>query len=272
MSMSSDLLLESIHDASPVTKVEAALNDDPLRAGIITEECPDAFVGSRLFNVATAAMDALRVEPVRPVIERPINIQEPEDWLGRFTLRILNDSIKRPQYRQNAQYESPYATKLGTCALVEEKFAEAADSIKDEGMADEPSLLFIDKGGRPVMFKKQSGEPSTLAFKPFQINGVRYPAGTLLNLEETADLPTESYQNLEIALVHKDHIQAIAPLRFSSFTFKPEARQHALEPITGYAIPIDAMSTFTTTALSDIINKLPGQATLRDIYAELRQE
>jgi hypothetical protein len=266
-----DVLLESIHDASPVTKVEAALNDDPFRAGIITKECPDAFVGSRLFNVATAAMDALRVEPVRPVIERPIDIPEPEDWLGRFTLRILNDSIKRPQYR-NARYESPYATKLGICALVEEKFAEAVDSIKDEGMSDEPSLLFIDNGGRPVMFKKQNGETSTLAFKPFQINGVRYPAGTLLNLEETADLPTESYQNLEVARIHTDHIQAIAPLRFSSFTFRPESRQHAIEPITGYEIPTDAMPTFTTTALSDIINKLPDQSTLRDIYAELRQE
>lgn len=270
--MSYDVLLASIRDASPVTKVEAALNDDPFRAGIITDECHDAFVGSRLFNVATAAMDALRVEPARPVIERPIDIQEPEDWLGRFTLRILNDSVKRPQHRQNARYESPYAAKLGTCPLVEKKFEEAADSIEDEGMLDEPSLLFIDKGGRPVMFKKQHGEPSTLAFKPFQLNGVRYPAGTLLNLEEIADLPTESYKNLEVARIRSDHIRALAALRFSAFTFRPEARQHALEPIAGYEIPIDAMSTFATMALSDIINKFPSQAALRDIYVELGRE
>jgi hypothetical protein len=131
------------------------------------------------------------------------------------------------------------------------------------------SLLFIDEGGRPVMFKEQIDEPITITFKPIQINGVRYPAASFLNLEEIEDMPVENLGNLDVARLDKATVNTVAPLRFSAFTFKPENRQHVIQPIKGYEIPPELIPVFTLTSLADIINAFPDQSTLVRVYADI---
>jgi hypothetical protein len=269
-------VFESIHSATPNSKVAAALNDDSVGAGIISERGPSVFVGSRLFNVASAAMDSLRENPSRPVIESPILIPEPEDWLGRFTIRLLNDSLRRSYFAKIPYHlESPYIEKLDAGPRTEKEFIEAVSvlDVDAEGSQDHAEetagLLLIDKGGRPVAFKKHTGEPITITFKPVQINAVRYPAGTFLNLNESEDITVENLGNLDVARIQKDTIEAVAPLRFSAFAFKPESRQTAIDPIPGYEIPLDLMPIFALKTLADIINSFPDQATLAMVYADI---
>jgi hypothetical protein len=270
--MSHDRFIEQIHNSRPVDQVAAAINDDPYGAGIITEHCPDALVASRLFNVATAAMDMLRREPQAPLIEIPIDLPDPEDWLERFTFRILNDSINRPSYNKSPQLTSGYVEKLGICTLNEEKFLEAAlDINRDPEIDEEPGTLLIDNLGRPVFYKKQNGQPTTIAFKALQINKVRYPAGTILNLVETNDMDTVVQNKLRISYLDASHIEAVAPLRFSQFSFKPEVRTEAMTPIEGYEIDVDGEMDITSKTASDITKFFPDAKTLRRIYSELKQ-
>ena len=56
-------ILEAIEKSEPRPEIVAALNDDLITAGIVTPEDPNAFVGSRLYNVSSAALNIRRAEP-----------------------------------------------------------------------------------------------------------------------------------------------------------------------------------------------------------------
>ncbi len=262
-------LLAAIQGAGPVPKIAAALEDDPIAAGIVVDDYEDSLVGSRLFNVATAAMDALRVEPTEPVIARPLQLSQPEDRLERFTMRILNNSLERSGSLCRLQFTSPVVDKLGTCSYAEERFLEAVESAY--GGAHDPEatpLLLVDSSGQPIMLKKPNNELTTLTFKPIEINHVRYPGGTLLNMLEQADMPVVEYGNLDIGRADPALVRAIAALRFSFLAFEPAARQCITEPIPGYELSNDDMQSFTQSTLSNLRNMFPDQQTLRQIYAD----
>lgn len=276
--MSYGYVFEGIAAATPNAKVAAALNDDPEGAGLVSETGPSVFIGSRLYNVASAAMRSLREEPTNPVIESLVTIPEPEDWLGRFTVRLLNDSLQRSHYAKIPHHlEDLSAEALDTDSGpdTEKEFVEAVSSLDTDSEAshaeETAGLLLIDKGGRPIAFKKHRGGPITVTFKPMQINNVRYPAGTLLNLNESEDMAVENLGDLDVARFDRDAIESVAPLRFSAFAFKPENRQHVIEPIAGYEIPEDLLPVFALSTLADLINSFPGQTPLADVYADLRQ-
>ena len=264
--MSYEVIYDKIHEAAPVPKVMAALNDDPIAAGIMTDQCPDALIASRLFNVATAGMDNLRIEPLSPLIEKPIAVDEPEQWLGRFTIRLLDDSLLRPKHR-GYQYESSYVEKLGTCPNVEERFAEAVGYFGYD--TEEPSLLFVDSAGNSVMLKKQSGESSTLCLKTISINNVKIPAGTIINLIEEKDAPRIQNSNFDIMRSEQSSIKSIAPLRFSAFSFRPEDRHEVMSAISGFELASEDDDVLEHLTLTDIINNLPNQHTLRQEYKKL---
>ena len=267
-------VFESIEAATPNSKVAAALNDDVEGAGLVSQTGPGVFVGSRLFNVASAAMVSLREEPANPVIETPITIPEDEDWLSRFTLRLLNDSLRR-SFHAKIPYriESPAVEALDAGPHVEKEFVEAVialDTNPDAGHDEEAAgLLLIDKGGRPIAFKQHAGDP-TITFKPVQINAVRYPAGTLLNLKESEDTAVENLGDFDVARMDNATIESAAPLRYSVFAFRPENRQHAVEPIAGYKIPEHLLPVFTLSTLAELINSFPNQSRLAEVYADIR--
>jgi hypothetical protein len=272
INMSHERLLNSLQSASPVDKVNAALHDDPYGAGIITEQCPDALVASRLFNVATAAMDALRSEPESPLVEEYIDLPDPDDWLERFTLRLINDSVTRPHHPRLTQFRSGYMEKVGICALTEEKFVEVIESIDEQPEADEePSTLFIDNAGRPVMFKKEYGQCSTITFRALQINRVRIPAGTIVNLEEAGSSVVAEQKNLRIAAVDPSKVTAIAPLRFSEFSFRADMRQEIMTPIEGFERQDGGALFFAEKTMSSLSNFFPDQKSLLRTYVELQR-
>jgi hypothetical protein len=268
-------VFESIEAAAPNSKVSAALNDDIEGAGLVSQTDHGVFVGSRLFNVASAAMVSLREEPSSPVIETPITIPEGEDWLSRFTLRLLNDSLRRSYFAKIPyRIESPAVEALDAGPHVEKEFVEAISTLytdPDAGHAEEAaSLLLIDRGGRPIAFKQHVGEPTTITFKPVQINAVRYPAGTLLNLKESEDMEVENLGDFDVARMDKDTIESAAALRFSAFAFRPDNRQRAVEPIADYEIPDDLLQVFTLNTLGELINSFPDQSRLAEVYADIR--
>jgi hypothetical protein len=264
--MSYEYLYEAIHQAGPGPNVAAALEDNVEAAGIVTHSCEDALVGSRLFNVATAALGALRTDPEAPVIENPLDILEPDDWLARFTFRILNDSIKRPNYAKLPQFSSAGMPGLGTCPFAEEAFGEVVSSAADSPADEAQGKVFIDSQGRPILLTKYSGEPSTLTFKAVQINKIRLPAGTLLNLEESGGRPSIKHGNLLVEQFDPKQVAGVAALRFTAFAFLPADRPRIMKPVIGdEPVPTDN-SAFDTTTLSDVISALPDQKTYRTVF------
>lgn len=267
--MSYEYIYEAVHEASPVPKLAAALEDDVEAAGIVTPQDPDALVGSRLFNVASAAMDALRVDPEAPVVGKPLEIPKPEDWLARFTIRLIDDSVKRP-YTSKPDLRSDTMPKLATSPTEEADFLRAVSLETVTQEIETIGKIFIDKEGIPILFKKHVGQPTTLNFKPIQINKVTYPAGTLLAMQESPGHNLAKNDRFNVARFDPNDIAGAAALRFSALSFRPEDRPRALllgnQPDTARLTD----SIMAHTIISHLVERMPDRKLLRLTYQGLR--
>lgn len=217
------------------SEVIAALDDDPRRAGIITEACPDALVGSKLFNGVTAAYCALRRNPNNKLLTK--KIEHPKDSITQVEVRALVDALNVGHVAVKAAYQftskNPAPSK-GTCPQAEFRFLEFLE--QDYLEPDQtPSTLFVDKYGTTVFFQKHEGEPSALSFKQTVVNGIKLPHGTLLSLEETDGLPNVEVDNFRVVPANNTSFQHIAPLRLSAYAIEPNKRAKALtSPVEAY--------------------------------------
>jgi hypothetical protein len=274
-------LIQSIHDAGPAPQIEAALNDDHVGAGIVSDEFPNALIGSPLFNVATAAKDLLRTAPGEPVIERPIETTDTEDSLARYTGRILNESLSHPSHRvEIPHFTSPVADKVTTDAKTEQHIV---DAFEDIGRSDEPefddfednvgdaSLLLVHQDGRPGILKIFTPEPVAITLMPIVINHVLYPSAELVALEEAEDLAIEEeiVDNLDVARLDEDAIETLAPLRYSVLVFKPKDRRPAIRPKREAKIPPELVRVIDRKTMPGLLSLLPDQQILASIYADL---
>lgn len=271
--MPSKQYFEAISQAQPHPQVEAALNDDPIGAQIVTDQCPDAFVASRLFNVATAAMDILRKEPETPVIESPVKVEDgAADRLGRFTMRILNDSLLRRQPHKNAwTLTSLKMKKVGTCGLTEERFAEAAGYF-GEIMLGNPSHIYTSRFGEPILFAKEIGQGSAISFKQLSLNRVRYPAGTIFVIEPDPEAPSVRVDKYEATLFKPSHIRGLAPLRYATMAFPPKERPEILLPIEGYTNSLDDEDVARYMTLAQLLGELPARPVLHEAIRNLNKK
>jgi hypothetical protein len=259
-------LYESIRASDPVIEVERALEDDLEGAGIFSKSNLDCLVGSRLLNVSSAAIDRLRRFPDTPLVERELSIEEPEDWLCKYTIRLFNDSINRPNFARFPQFRSERVKKLGRCSLAEDMFLEA--TMSDE---EKPSTLYVDPKGHVVFFKKSDGQPSTLGIKPVQVNGIRYPAGVLFNLEEEKGVPSEVIDGFRIVTSSPGNIRGIAALRFTFFAFRPEDRVRNFTPVRAGEDGEYDQCTYIDQMhyIGDLADGAPDKRTLIDAHRSL---
>ncbi|GAC1502842.1 MAG: hypothetical protein NVS1B10_07730 [Candidatus Saccharimonadales bacterium] len=230
--MSTEKLTESILRAEPTDRIMAALNDDPISAGIIDDLKPNAVIGSRIFNVASAAMIDLKEKPMTKLLGKEITTVSPEDWLGRFTLRILNDSLKRPGSKK-LSYVSKLADTEVPQSEAESSIGSAFTDIKSQ--SSEPLTVMIDSSGAPIFAQTNNENIYAINFKAVYINNIRYAGGTLLDLKINSDCRSVNQNNIIFRLASKTNLESITPQRFSAYTFKPEDRTKVFTPIPGFS-------------------------------------
>lgn len=268
--MSSEILLFHLQHSSPHEVIIAAAEDRLEDAQIITENDPDALIGSQLFNVITAAMNQLRKEPNTELVERPVKVPDAADSITRYAGKIINNSLSRvPEKRKTLKFTSGPVRRLGTCALAEEKFVLACKE-RPQSTDEEPSRIYLNDSGDLAFLEKEEGEPSLMSFKSCAINGVQYAAGTLFSAQRNPDTKYVIVDGLNVALANPDNIQAIGPLRFSAFSFHPSERSEIFSVDSRYATTPIAPDIIQRATMSQLMLDLPDRKSLFEAFQKLR--
>lgn len=264
--MSHERILDRISAAEPHENIVAALEDRLEDAGVITGQDPDALVGSRLFNVATAALNTLRKDPEIKLIQHNLEVPEDSDSLSRFTGRILRQSVKPIfPYEEDIWYKAESLKRVGICNQLEEKFLYSTllhDYQTDPEQV--PNKLFITTLGHLALLEKEEGQPSALLMKPTIIGGIRYPTATAVVIETNPEAKSKLVNGVEVFLINNRTIQAAAPLRFTAFTFSLDERPSVFRPIQGYENnPNIDPKILQQATLAHIKQALPDKDTLK---------
>jgi len=256
--MEYDNVCELIAAAKPTEQVEQALNGNLEKAGIITPQCPDALVASKLFNVATAAMDVLRKDPSNPLTEEKIKHLDYEDWLAKFTLNLFDYARDRNLNKGRINFASSAAKKIGSCLLVEDSFSTIGQPEYDDEGNEIKRKLYALRNGDPILYKR--GDNHALSLKSSAINNVRYPAGTLFNVVDNEGFnKNDTIDDLEVAPILYNSIKSIVPIRFTLLAFKPEDRSAILEREDEYEANLIDDEMLLNFQLFEITNSLPSR-------------
>jgi hypothetical protein len=189
--------------------------------------------GSLLLNVHTAGCllrkGNPRIKLAESKVELPPNINE----LGKIALTQINDSVQ-PNYDQPyVRHSFPAVSRSGldTCMDAEERFAHALGlESNDKKLVAQKRLneLYLDNTGQAVFFKKSVYIPLSINFAPVNIGGIRYPVGTIFQVNHKR--AARSVEAEALRIFSKDSITSAVPLRLSLYALAPEHRIQAAHP------------------------------------------
>lgn len=155
----------------------------------------------------------------------PESIQLPvlPDTESNILATIIN-ATREPIGDEHPFYFGPQKqVYLTACQQAEGRFARALRALRT-GQYDTPKLggNILLKGGEVCAFQKSNGENSALALVPICINGIPYPAGSLVNVGEK-EAP---FNNLP----HGFHLRelggtALGFARLTAFAIPPDERE-----------------------------------------------
>jgi hypothetical protein len=223
-------------------------------------------------------MQRLRLTPEEPVVGRPIKIPENAKRLARlsrFSMQLCNDSlIRQKQRNKELGYRSQYVAVPPGSPLSPQVETALLRSLSDEpDDMSELNKIYARENGKPAFVQNElSGPGVTLNLERININGVRYPAGTLFALHENILAPHTVRQGFRIMSVHQPHLESIAALRLSAFALPLEERPYAFDPIASHAHELSLLQSeaIQKQSLPDLIGLLPDRDTLEAAVQELK--
>jgi hypothetical protein len=202
------------------------------------------------------AGNELRLSPEHPLIDKPFTAPEyyASDAGAVALASILNQSLEAISPAKH-EITCSYARKIASCAMAEVKFLQTLIDLRPNIKKPEPSEVFYYGAqlflhdDEVVLMRKWRGEKSALTFKDIAINGITYPAGSLLRTEIPADYihPSTGEQLTKSLLYHTPAGTEILPfeiimnatfVRLSALAYEPKQRRE-FDDLTDYLSYVD---------------------------------
>lgn len=229
----------------PISNIIQRANDFPLR------------------RLVTSAGDFLAQERDRPLatglLEQPIH---PEYTVSRILQRIINASIEHEDGRP-LDFDCGVEFRASACGAAEPAFAKAFRDMKDSRHQGQRvrygGALYVDDDGQAFAFTKSEGFGSTLALRDITIQGVPFPAGSILYAQREDYTPEYGRQSGRFTIHRKDEITGINFTRLSAFASPPDQRDECFDnDIIVEAGPeaYDFLSTAATTVLQPLAQQV----------------
>lgn len=209
----------------------------------------DAYVYTRTSLLAAVA-EAGRLLRKNPEVELANNSLELKrlitDDIAALTLaKILNDSQRRvPSDGMRTAIHCTRAPWVASCDAAESGFVNVFLTLCNERRLGAGSQIFINDNGEAVFIRK-GGITSALSLQEITINGVRYPAGSLLSLESLPDYrfengnycsqPRARVPNMGVEAVPVELVASAAFMRLSAFAYPPQQRDSINKVLSRFA-------------------------------------
>lgn len=181
----------------------------------------------------------LRKYPDDPLIEPSLPIDTtrlPKDYLSQALGRMINASVLVPAFKRPTTDTPSFVsegTRWDTCAEAEPGFLWSSMAIRNfnifgPGKATKQDMpgnvkIFTDGTGTPLFMQKAYGNPSSLLLSEVAIDGVPYPAGSIVALSFSSN-PKASVALGSLWFMPSNKISGVDFLRLSSLTVPSNQR------------------------------------------------
>lgn len=243
-----EILDNFTHIASGGAAMGVPLNPTLETIGRYGRRAEHDFSFSACHAVFTEAACMLRTNSSSQLTEHPdTNMLLPYDLAvddtGQQFIDLFN-SANGDEYfcMPDMQFTSGPVQDAHACGYAEISFANTAESMVvtaeqsvDRGLCDNDSgyVIFTGQDERPVLLRKLDGAPTALALEPLMINGILYPAGSIVRatteeesmleheVMDSSQYPTD-YQ--EVKAMPVSRIRNIGVIRLSLFAAREQER------------------------------------------------
>jgi hypothetical protein len=151
------------------------------------------------------------------------------DTCAKSLCRIVNTSVNPIAETKTPVFESGEPGYVHACRDAEGRFIRTIASIGRflNGKQIENGAQIIINGTEPLIIRKDFGEESGLTLSPTIIDGIEYPAGSIVALSvnyEELDYGDSRPPRDKIDLVDHKRVGGISFVRFSRLGLRPEER------------------------------------------------
>lgn len=201
---------------------------------------PDGFCAA-----VVEAGDILRKNPDRKLADAtivpPANERHPlnRSLAARTLIGMVNASVERlPATGRDNTFECLGTRAIEACLTADRDFGRVIRQMRAPGklLTGEDQVvgyqLITGERNGPLAVRKGVGEPSTLSFVDMTINGIPYPAGSILRAEILDDRTTETSSGYSTSVPRGVHarvdvgrVSHIAFRRLSAFAGDPSRRR-----------------------------------------------
>lgn len=188
-----------------------------------------------MFGVIAEAGRLLRKESDRSLASQPIRNLKPfnGDVAATTLANIINASIEPVSPAEDIfSFDCRDRLNINACPYAELGFAATYKDMRRMTQIDifGGCEIILDKTDQPVFVRKAEGVASGLSLKPFVVNGIPYPAGSIARVELDTDYTDEDNHKVpvvcggEIDVVSHEAITGVAFRRLSAFALPPGQR------------------------------------------------
>lgn len=180
--------------------------------------------------------DRLRQHPYQ-VADRPLAGEEGwEDDLYAATLRRVITGRHEPLEAGVVDFSLGWGRTIGACRQVDKRFSRVFGNILGQA-GQAASARFrragcevIEHEGRALLVRKGIGEPSAISLETLAINGIPYPAGSIMRVD-TGDALEPQVDHNKFEVLPSDQIRSMAFRHLSAFAFEPGIRTEQGPPV-----------------------------------------
>jgi hypothetical protein len=139
-----------------------------------------------LLRMIVKSADMLRKYPTIPLATGVVEVDPVASLPVRTFLDIANASVQPPVIPGNVlAFECMHAKSIYACSGAERFMLDTLKIMQDREFSSgsqNPDVI-VDDANKPVFIRKAIGELSALSLAPVSINGIPYPAGSIMRLE-----------------------------------------------------------------------------------------
>lgn len=180
----------------------------------------------------------------------------------RVLRNIINGSITPETSPTQPAFQNIYEGGVDVCRSAEGRFGTIFNEMRkpDNPAPRGPSgnsleWTFVVDGSSPVLLEKTrgAGRSSTLALEDITINGIPYPAGSLLAIYK---LPHARLSAGAHTVVPMEEVENVSFMRLSAYTLPPGRREIFDNNYKGETTwPMEQLREVAHTALADVLSK-----------------